>query len=459
MGPKVRGILDHNSLRRMKKMRKTTWVGMAAATLFLALGLGCGGGGGGGGGTNPGAAVTSAVAMLNTQGPNSIADAHQSVLAATTTDEVLFFRGCLGLAAFLSDNGASESAAGGSSALSVILDQFGVGTSGRDLFNLALTIPEQLPSSSPTGGEVQTFLQDEFLPVLRAAAGNLEAISPGYGLSSHTLWGNAVEFDYADARLIASALRMTEAFILLTGAFDLDIDIDVWANTTFDDGAGSPQFPYTLFTGDSPQNIIQGQTCPVPGYPGVLRPGVLNEWSITGAYAFLLTAATADAKLEAMRTALIAAVEDFRAGAAAIPLEPNGDPTQDDDFITMNAAQACQQPFIDTWLQGVETALEAGLPTGPGGFQIAPPVIATFAANGCDLDLPALDFNTTTAFLGATYANRIFLPNLSLSQISPCVADANSFTNPTYSGAFPSLTALDALRLYQALTRVFEGVM
>ena len=354
------------------------------------------------------------------------------------------------LALFLNDNVISPST--GCSALCALLDGFGAGQGGRNLFNFGLTFPTPLPANSPTGADVQTFNDVDLIPVLISSATLLEAVAVEFS-DTVELFGSMVELDYGDAMVAAAALRAIQINLESTLVLETTGDIDAIASATFPLTGDGVSYPYRIFSGDTPTNIVQGQECPITdplAGPNDTRPGFLNDVANAMTMQTFLTRPNAGAKLESLRQGLIALSMNYIAGSESIIAET--DP-QDDDLVTFTAEQACQNPFVVQYLQGVITALS-------GSGVVVIPAVTSPVGNPCQVDLPQVTYNNTLAWEAGTYAGRPFLPDYTLSMApQPCVADVNSFPDPTFGGAFPSLDAVSLLEGWNEANRLWDTLL
>lgn len=119
-----------------------------------------------------------------------------------------------------------------------LLDGFGMDTEGRDLFNWTASFQEDpdgniiLPSGSPSGTDVQTFLQSVIIPEIDGAITNLNNITGENFINGITLLTtetgelNDIEVDYGDVLLYKSLLYAAKALILIIDSYDLGMDID-----------------------------------------------------------------------------------------------------------------------------------------------------------------------------------------------------------------------------------------
>jgi len=110
-----------------------------------------------------------------------------------------------------------------------LLDRFGVGAEGRDIYDWTAEFPNKLPSDSPTSGEVIAFLGDTLLPQVEGALDNLEIIDSSFEiiLTPDEIDGDEyLEVDYGDILLYKSALNMVKGAISILNGYHLNVDID-----------------------------------------------------------------------------------------------------------------------------------------------------------------------------------------------------------------------------------------
>lgn len=166
----------------------------------------------------------------------------QTQLAVNSSDqEAHLFRAITRLLRIAEENRDGPDAAVFTDSLKELLDQFGFSPTERSIFDFSSDVPEDangdviLPSSSPTGGQVQEFLRNVLLPELRSAIqDDLQAIDPAFStrilsveFATLDVGGDdAVEIDFGDVKLLEAALRGFEAALLITLAYDLNVDID-----------------------------------------------------------------------------------------------------------------------------------------------------------------------------------------------------------------------------------------
>jgi hypothetical protein len=116
----------------------------------------------------------------------------------------------------------------GLNALGDILDGFGSPADDTKRSNrAAISFPDPLPSNSPSGNELQSFLNDVVLPELEGAINNLDTVS----LDFNTHWtepiaDEIVESDYGDVLFFKAMFEGALASVFTQSAYNLDADID-----------------------------------------------------------------------------------------------------------------------------------------------------------------------------------------------------------------------------------------
>ncbi|RZB30254.1 MAG: hypothetical protein SRB1_02534 [Desulfobacteraceae bacterium Eth-SRB1] len=190
------------------------------------------------------ASVTEGRALLFNDGNptySKLLEANAKFEAAVTANpsdqEANLFYAVTRLAALL-DNNVTYTADAPIENVKELLDGFGMDAAGRDLFNWTASIPEDiygniiLPSDSPSGTDVQTFLQSVIIPEIDGAIANLNNITSETFINGITLLTtetgelNDIEVDYGDVLLYKSLLYAAKALILIIDSYDLNADID-----------------------------------------------------------------------------------------------------------------------------------------------------------------------------------------------------------------------------------------
>jgi len=136
----------------------------------------------------------------------------------------------------------------GLNTLGDILDAFGFSSSGRDPWDFGGSsdpCPETLPSTSPTGGDLQAFLYNVVRPEIEGAINSLDMVAQSFSIDwTEPLGSTSVESDYGDVLFFRAIAKGLLALILVQHAYDLDADIDTEAN--------DPANTIESFLGDNP---------------------------------------------------------------------------------------------------------------------------------------------------------------------------------------------------------------
>ncbi len=116
----------------------------------------------------------------------------------------------------------------GLNAFGDILDAFGCSASGRDPFNSkSLVCPSVLPSSTPTGAALQTFITNVMKPEIEGAVGNLGKIPQSF---KNMVWtepfgGKQVITDYGDILALKAGAEMLLSTAIVQSIYSLDANI------------------------------------------------------------------------------------------------------------------------------------------------------------------------------------------------------------------------------------------
>ena len=116
-----------------------------------------------------------------------------------------------------------------------MLDQFGFSSTGRDLFGFSSKPPSVLPVNSPSGGDIQTFVENVILTeISQAITDNLHNIDAAFSVviteaelvkfDIHIT--QPLEIDYGDVKLLEAVLHVLEAGLLSYLSYDVNVDID-----------------------------------------------------------------------------------------------------------------------------------------------------------------------------------------------------------------------------------------
>jgi hypothetical protein len=370
-----------------------------APCALLALAA-CGGGGGGSDNSQLSAAKTAAaIDQLDQQTSAGLQAAKHDLEQAIALDDgnalAHLLLGGVRIVALIDDN---QMPTDGSPPcqLAALMDGFGIDLQGASVFDLMQdlqdgTLPDQqsllpLPDDSPQMGDVQAFLAGDLLDCVRQGAEDWEHVPQSFS-QTVTLFGATFEVDYADARLLAAAARLAEAGLQLQAAFVLEADLDELANWQQHGLA----MPYRLYTGDSPGNIVIGQTTPDG------RRGFLNEPVVLDTVNTFLPAPGADAAFDGVRHALAAAIHDLQAALTYVE-----DPNPDDDLLALPPEILCPVGLAGPWIEDLVVAIE-------GGDSLVAPLSASNA--DCAIKLPGFTFDSNLIFSSATWSGRLLFPD------------------------------------------------
>jgi len=314
-------------------------------------------------------------------------DLFQAELAADPTNqEALFFRSITRLLRIVEENQDGPDPTTFTDSLKEILDQFGFAPEGRSIFDFSA---RPLPSDSPTGGDVQEFLLNVILPeIIGAIEENLSAIAPSFAvvLTPQELAAIGIfdegplEIDFGDVKLFEAALGGLKAGLLISLAYDLDLDIDQLTS-----------LQETLMV---QQDIINA------------NPSFLT---LTGNGANLLAQAKA---------AISEGIDDYLVASEFIRSETDD---QSDDFITIQPSDLQQEADLRGTLSQIQASL-SGVTT------------ITIKNQQVDLDL--------SRFFDTPFDLRDVLPPIAFDpQRKPSnFIEPGTFPDPTFNGVLPGLT-------------------
>ncbi|MCX5855372.1 MAG: hypothetical protein NTZ24_12535 [Deltaproteobacteria bacterium] len=114
-----------------------------------------------------------------------------------------------------------------------ILDRMGCDSAGRSLTNLAVVCPKTLPSNSPTGSELQSFLYTVIKTELEGALANLNAVSTSFSKSwKEPISGKTYISDFGDVLVLKASIKGALAGILIQYAYNLNANIATEANAS-----------------------------------------------------------------------------------------------------------------------------------------------------------------------------------------------------------------------------------
>jgi hypothetical protein len=115
-----------------------------------------------------------------------------------------------------------------------ILDAFGCSVFGRDPEKPDFTCPSILPSNSPTGGELKTFINNVMRPEIAGAIDNLNYVSQSFNINwIEPIDGTTVESDFGDVLAARALFKSLLASIIIENSYNLDADFDLKHPYTF----------------------------------------------------------------------------------------------------------------------------------------------------------------------------------------------------------------------------------
>lgn len=115
-----------------------------------------------------------------------------------------------------------------------ILDAFGCSVFGRDPEKPDFNCPSILPSNSPTGGELKTFITNVVRPELEGAIANLNNVSQSFNINwIEPIDGTTVESDFGDVLALKALFKSLLASIIIENSYNLDGDFDLKHPYTF----------------------------------------------------------------------------------------------------------------------------------------------------------------------------------------------------------------------------------
>jgi hypothetical protein len=384
---------------------------------------GCGGGGGGGGGGGASSCADGsdpigiAVANLNQQSHQGLANALTvlgDTLACGDSSEhhdmarvlVSFVR----IAGFL-----DIPSTGGASTLAGLLEDMAIVFDGQFLLDFIrddnVNDPTKflMNASFPHVGRFQDFFAEDLGAQVGLAAQELEAVSGGF---SDTLSGlfdmPSSELDYGDCQLVASGLRFFQVILYLQAVLDLNADIyriDSRAQTWLSAGEVGPM-PYRIFCGLSPDFIVQGQQSSSG------RDGFLNSTAYLYSQTTFDTSAQAQTLLDGIRQALLDGIDDLKRGMQYVD-----DPNSGDDALYVDSDARNTFAMALPWINNVRQAIAGGQPIIPDG--------SFWDRNGGYVELPGFVLEGSLVFNRATYSGRVFLPDY--TGLPTTVATLDSF--------------------------------
>lgn len=119
-----------------------------------------------------------------------------------------------------------------------LVNQYGITRSGIDLDSLEYTLPRDsndlfdVPQGAPTTETVRAYLQNEFLNAIEDSISNLDVTIANWNPTSkhiaviaNTGRDQDIELDWGDVWLFRSFLKAIKSIILVSSAYDLDVDV------------------------------------------------------------------------------------------------------------------------------------------------------------------------------------------------------------------------------------------
>jgi len=162
----------------------------------------------------------------------------QAVAADPLDGEARFFRAATRIMRAVGEDADGTDPTRFTDSIKEMMDQFGIGAAGRDLYAFSPEVPKNLagdvvlPSDSPDGSDVQEAQSDVMMPAIIASVEDLRAIAADtvIRLSACELGviGNfsGVEIDLGDVELFKAMLLLGKSEISLAEAFDANVDLD-----------------------------------------------------------------------------------------------------------------------------------------------------------------------------------------------------------------------------------------
>ena len=147
-------------------------------------------------------------------------------------DTARFFYALTRVAALGFDTYSDDIPNNGLNTLGDILDGFGLPADDTKRSNLAaITFPDPLPGNSPSGNELQSFLNDVVFPELEGAINNLNTVSEAFNTHwTEPIDDEIVESDYGDVFFFLAMFKGALASVFTQSAYNLDADIDDFEN-------------------------------------------------------------------------------------------------------------------------------------------------------------------------------------------------------------------------------------
>jgi len=239
-------------------------------------------------------------------------------------------------------------------------------------------LPTAFPEDSPTGEAVETFLAAPFVTLLDEVIGNLNTIPGTFNttLSAIETGSEAIEVDNGDALLYKSLLYAVKSLILITTAYDLNVDIDE-IKSKLDAGVFH------------------------------INNDLLNRYTN-----FLKLRGNGANSLTKAKTALLSAIDNYNAASAFIRSETDN---QSDDFISIDPEYAADEADFRALLADIKNSLTNHSLVAIGGVMV--------------------DFGE---FFDDPISIRDFLPGFGYHQTTGDLIMISPLPDGTFSGIFPN---------------------
>ena len=92
-----------------------------------------------------------------------------------------------------------------------------------------ITLPKQLPATTPRAGDVRNYVRYYLLPEIDGAISNLSEIKSGFSTTfspvAYKLQGNDIVIDYADVMVLRTLLYQAKASVAMATAYNFDFNI------------------------------------------------------------------------------------------------------------------------------------------------------------------------------------------------------------------------------------------
>jgi hypothetical protein len=333
----------------------------------------------------------------------------QAVADDSSDGEARFFRAATRIMRIVGEDVDGPDPTRFTDSVKEMMDQFGISSTGRDVFAFAPEIPINLaddvvlPPDSPGGSDVKELQSDVLLPAINASVEDLRAIAADTVilLSACELGvlGNftGVEIDLGDVELFKAMLLLGKSEIFLAEAFDANVDID----------------SYTPLP-----EIIRIQTDWIDDNPQAL------ELLPTGASSL---AQANDANREA--------IASYLAGSAFIRSESDA---QDDDFFTIEPDQIADEADLRIHIASLRSSLDGQtqvLNEGTTFIDEAAVIAELNQTLGTAFDSQGANLDLSLFYDDAPFSLREVIPPVAFDEAENrnFIADG-SFPDPTFRG-------------------------